>query len=428
MHIIDTALARRAGEDNPIKLAIVGAGFMSQGVCNQVAHAVPGMDVAVVVARRPQQARDALAYAGHDEIRNVSTTAELDAAIAANVPAVTDDHTVVTGSAAIDAMVEATGAVEYGARVTTDFIKAGIHVILMNAELDGTVGSILRHRADEAGIIVSGCDGDQPGVQANLLRFVKSIGLTPMVAGNIKGLQDRFRNPTTQEGFAKQWGQNVFMVTSFADGTKVSFEQAIVANGYGMSVPKRGMTGNDWPEHIDQATELYDIDSLRETGPIVDYVVGAKPGPGIYVFASHDDPKQQHYLNLYKLGTGPLYSFYAPYHLCHFEVPLSVARAVIFDDPVLQPNGGPNVDVITMAKTDLKAGTELDRLGGYHTYGEAENHSVQQAERLLPQGLAEGCVLTRDVKVDQAISYDDIAVPAGRLADELRTEQDERFG
>jgi predicted homoserine dehydrogenase-like protein len=428
VQIIDSALARRASEGSPIQVAIVGAGFMSQGLCNQIASSVPGMDVAVVVARRPQQARDALVYAGHTDIRNVETTAELDAAIAAGVPAVTDDHTVVCGSAAIDAMVEATGAVEYGARVTTDFISAGIHIILMNAELDGTVGSILRAKADAAGVIVSGCDGDQPGVQANLIRFVTSIGLTPLVSGNIKGLQDRFRNPTTQEGFAAQWGQNVYMVTSFADGTKVSFEQAIVANGYGMSVSKRGMNGLDWTDHIDQATSLYDIDELRSSGPIVDYVVGAKPGPGIYVFAAHDDPKQQHYLNLYKLGEGPLYSFYTPYHLCHFEVPFSVARAVIFNDPVLQPDGGPKVDVITMAKTALAAGATLDRLGGYSTYGEAENHSVQQAERLLPQGLAEGCVLVNDVAVDQAITYDDIIVPEGRLADELRTEQDALFG
>ena len=71
--------------------------------------------------------------------------------------------------------------------------------------------------------------GDQPGVEMNLFRFVKSIGLTPLVCGNIKGLQDPYRNPTTQEGFAKQWGQDPYMVTSFADGTKISFEQAIVA-------------------------------------------------------------------------------------------------------------------------------------------------------------------------------------------------------
>jgi predicted homoserine dehydrogenase-like protein len=306
-------------------------------------------------------------------------------------------------------------------------VQAGKHVILMNAEVDGTIGSILRYHADSAGVVLSGCDGDQPGVQANLLRFVQSIGLTPLVAGNIKGLQDRFRNPTTQEGFAQQWGQNVQMVTSFADGTKISFEQAIVANAFGFDVPSRGMHGFDWNGHIDDATELYDLDQLRASGPIVDYVVGAQPGPGVYVFATHDDPKQQHYLKLYKLGEGPLYSFYTPYHLCHFEVPLSVARAVLLSDAVLQPDGGPSVDVITMAKVDLRAGTTLDGLGGYHTYGEAESHRIVRSEGLLPMGLAEGCTLVRDVPVDTVISWDDVDVPPGRVADRLRAEQDARW-
>ena len=75
-------------------------------------------------------------------------------------------------------------------------------------------------------MVYSASDGDQPGVQMNLYRFVQGLGVTPLVCGNIKGLQDTYRNPTTQEGFAERWGQNPYMVTSFADGTKISFEQA----------------------------------------------------------------------------------------------------------------------------------------------------------------------------------------------------------
>ena len=127
-------------------------------------------------------------------------------------------------------LVDLTGAVELGAHVTLDAIKHHKHMILMNAELDATVGPILKTYADAEGVIVSACDGDQPGVQINLSRFVKGLGLIPRVLGNIKGLQDEYRNPTTQAGFAAQWGQNPAMVTSFADGSKVSFEQAIVAN------------------------------------------------------------------------------------------------------------------------------------------------------------------------------------------------------
>jgi len=329
----------------------------------------------------------------------------------------------------IDVLIEATGAIEFGAQVTVKAIECRKDMVSMNAELDGTVGPILKWHADKAGVVLTGCDGDQPGVQLNLYRFVRSIGLTPLVCGNIKGLQDPYRNPTTQEGFARRWGQQPTMVTSFADGTKISFEQAIVANATGMCVERRGMRGGDFPGHVEELprAERYDVEKLRQLGGVVDYLVGAKPGPGVYVLATHDDPKQRHYLNLYKLGEGPLYTFYTPYHLCHFEVPLSAARVVLFRDAVIQPLAGPRVEVVATAKVDLKAGDVIDGLGGYKTYGQAENYAVAHVQDLLPIGLAEGCRVRRDLPRDTVLTYQDVEVPPGRLCDRLRAEQDTRF-
>ncbi|HEY9878948.1 MAG TPA: Gfo/Idh/MocA family oxidoreductase [Leptolyngbyaceae cyanobacterium] len=443
MLIVDTALKARQEAGNPIKVGMIGAGFMGRGVANQILNSVPGMELVAVSNRNLDTAKRAYVEAGATDVRVVSTVADLEDAIAKGQYAVTDDALLLCRADGIDVLIEVTGAVEFGAHVVMEAIAHKKHIVLMNAELDGTVGPILKHYADKAGVIITGCDGDQPGVQMNLYRFVKSIGVTPLVCGNIKGLQDRFRNPTTQKGFAEQWGQNVHMVTSFADGTKISFEQAIVANATGMTVAKRGMLGYDFMRnkeeliekfdlnftgHIDDLTKLYDVDQLKELGGIVDYVVAVKPGPGVYVFGTHDDPKQQHYLNLYKLGTGPLYSFYTPYHLCHFEVPLSAARVVLFGDAVLAPTEGLKVDVVTLAKTDLKAGETIDCIGGYMTYGECETAEITAAENLLPVGLAEGCRLKRDVPKDTALTYDDVELPEGRLCDKLRAEQDALFG
>jgi predicted homoserine dehydrogenase-like protein len=160
---------------------------------------------------------------------------------------------------------------------------------------------------------------------------------------------------------------------------------------------------------------------------LVDYVVGARPGPGVFVLGTHDDPRQQHFLNLYKLGTGPYYCFYTPYHLCHFEVPTSIARAVLFDDAVLAPEGAPRVGVIAVAKKALAPGEVIGEFGGYEAYGVAENIDVIERERLLPLGLALGCTLVRPVAEDQAIGWDDVAVPAGRLIDRLYAEQRDHF-
>jgi predicted homoserine dehydrogenase-like protein len=428
MIIVDRLLAKRESEGRPVRVGLVGAGFMGKGIVNQIVNSTPGMELVAIVNRDVGRAEQAYAEAGIEETRGVSSAAELDQAVAAGGHCVTDDPGALTGSDSIDCLVEVTGAVEYSANVVLDAIEHGKHVVLMNAELDGTVGPILKVYADRAGVILTASEGDQPGVEMNLYRFVRGIGLRPLLIGNIKGLQDEYRNPTTQEGFAKQWGQNVHMVTSFADGTKISFEQAIVANATGFSVSKRGMTGIDFRGHVDELTSQYDYDELVELGGVVDYVVGSQPGPGVFILADHHDPKQRHYLNLYKLGEGPLYSFYTPYHLCHFEVPSTVARAVLLDDPVMEPAGAPQVDVVTTAKVDLAAGDMIDGLGGYKTYGVAENYDSSLAEDLLPIGLAEGCKLTRDVPKDRVLTYADVEVPEGRIADRLRAEQTAHFG
>lgn len=426
MLILDTALAKRAAENRPIRVGLVGAGFMGRGLVNQIVNSTPGMDVAAIANRTVATAVRAYTEAGLEPVE-VSTTAQVEAMIAKGAPAVLGDASALLAAENIDVLVDVTGAVEFGARITVAAIERGLPVVTMNAELDGTVGPLLAHRARAAGVVLTGADGDQPGVQANLLRFVRGIGVTPLVAGNIKGLQDEYRTPTTQQAFAEKWGQDPYMVTSFADGTKVSFEQAIVANAFGFTVGRRGMYGRDHAGHVDELTQAYDVDELRELGGVVDYVVGAKPGPGIYVLGTHDDPKQRHYLNLYKLGEGPLYSFYTPYHLCHFEVPNTIVRAVDFADAALSPPAGQRVDVVATAKQDLKAGHTVDGLGGYDTYGVAESSPVTRSERLLPMGVAEGCTLVRDVAKDAVLTYDDVTLPPGRLVDALREEQEKLF-
>ena len=428
MILVDSALRRREAEGNPVRVALVGAGFMGRGLTNQIVNSVPGMQLVAIANRTLARAEQAYDEAGVSERRVVTNGDELDKAVADGVAAVTDDYTALCDAASVDAIVEATGAVEFGCHVVVRAIEHGKHVVLMNAEVDATVGPVLSRRATEAGLVYTGCDGDQPGVQMNLVRFVRGIGLTPLVCGNVKGLQDPYRTPTTQAAFAARWGQDPHMVTSFADGTKISIEQATVANATGMSVARRGMGGADHAGHVDELVEHYDVEELRELGGVVDYVVGSRPGPGVYVLGTHDDPKQRHYLELYELGVGPLYSFYTPYHLCHFEVPMTVARAVLFGDATIAPEAGPQVEVVTIAKQDLAAGTVLDGLGGYDTYGEAEKASVTAAENLLPIGVAEGCRLTRDISKDEVIGYADVVLPAGRLVDELRQEQARIFG
>jgi len=427
MVIVDKALEACAEQGKPIKVAILGGGFMAQGLTNQIVNSVPGMTMVAIYSRKPQKALHVLNYSGLENPIEAVTQSQLDDAIRAGKPAFTQDVMLLARSEHVDLIVDTTGSVEFGVHVVLEAFKHGKDVVLLNAELDATIGPILQTYADKHGVILSACDGDEPGLQMNLYRWVKGLGLMPRVMGNIKGLQDPYRNPSTQKGFAERWGQNPAMVTSFADGSKISFEQAIVANATGMVVKSRGMSrGAEYKDDVMKIGSLYDIQELRRLGGIVDYVVGT-PFTKVYCLAEHPDPKQRHYLNLYKMGEGPLYSFFLPYHLVHFEVPNAIARVALLRDSVARPLGGPVVEVCAVAKRDLKAGEVLDDYGMYMTYGEAVNTGEMSNGRYLPEGLVEGCKLKRDISKDAVLTYDDVELPQGRLADQLRAQQYRHF-
>lgn len=430
MIIVDRELERRELEGRPIRVGMVGAGFMGRGIALQILTHVRGMRLVAISNRHLGQAREAFSQAGVGSTVTVETQSKLEDAVERGECVVTDDPALLCEADNIDVVLEVTGSIEFAARVVMRAISAGKHVVTMNAELDATIGCILKSYADRAGVILTNVDGDQPGVIMNLFRFVKGIGVRPVLCGNIKGLHDPYRNPSTQESFAKKWGQTPHMVTAFADGTKISFEQAIVANATGMRVAARGMFGPtvEPGTPIQEAVGWYPHEEMTEGPGIVDYVVGAMPNPGVFVLGTQDDPRQRHYLDYYKLGDGPLYCFYTPYHLCHLEVPNTIARAALFGDAAIAPLGGPKVEVVATAKVPLEAGSTLDGIGYYMTYGQCENADVASSERLLPMGLAEGCRLKRDVSEDCVLTLDDVDVPGDRLCDKLRREQDQQFG
>lgn len=432
MILVDTALARlKESGKGPIRVGMIGAGFMASGVLLQVNTVHQGaMRIVAVANRTPSKAVQAYADAGQDDSVICSNAAALSKAIEAGRAAVTEDPMLVATSPHVDVVLEVTGAVEEAIAPVLAAIEHGKHVALMNPELDGTLGPLLKAKADKAGVVFTDVDGDQPGVEGNLWRFVKGLGVRPVLCGNIKGLQDPYRTPTTQKAFAERWGQKPHMVTSFADGTKVSFEQAVVANMTGMTVAKRGCHGYtvEAGTPITEAAKLWDPDELLKGPGIVDYVVGAAPGPGVFVLGTLEHPRQRHYLNLYKLGEGPIYCFYTPYHLCHFEVPTTIARAALFHDATIAPAGGPCVEVVAVAKRDLKAGEVIDELGGYMAYGECEDAAETAKASHLPIGVAVGATLKRDIAKDAVLTYADVELPAGRLVDKLRAEQAALFG
>ena len=425
MIIVDTALRKREADNRPIQVGIVGAGYMGRGMALQIEKSIPGMRVAAIYNRTPETAKFALQQCGIDDAVQANSVGDIESAIERGNYVYCDDADLLCRAGNIDAVVEATGEVEFGAQVVMTAIENGKHIVLMNAELDAVVGPILKVYEDKAGVVISNVDGDQPGVIMNLFRWVETIGYQPVLAGNIKGLQDHYRTPETQRGFAEKYKQKPKMITSFADGTKISMEMAVVANATGFGVATRGMKGPRC-EHVTEAINCFSSEDLS-LGGIVDFILGAEPGPGVFVIGFNDEPVLTQYANYLKMGEGPYYTFYVPYHLPHLESPLTVARAVLFDDAAIAPGGAPVAEVIAAAKRDLKAGEVLDGIGGFHCYGLIDNVDVARDGGYVPMSLIEGCSLQRDIAKDDIISYQDLTFPENRVCDRLRREQDRHF-
>jgi predicted homoserine dehydrogenase-like protein len=246
-----------------------------------------------------------------------------------------------------------------------------------------------------------------------------------VAAGNLKGMVDYYRNPDTQRAFAEKNDQDARKVTSFADATKLSMETTVLANATGLRAGRRGMYGPAC-KHVREMAHLLPADQMLSTG-LVDYALGAEPHTGAFVIVHEESPLKKAQLAYYKLGDGPFYVFYTPYHLPHIQVASTIGRAVIHRDPTVTPLAGPVCDVLTVAKRNLKAGERLDGIGGYCVYGLIDNTPVARALNALPIALSEGCVLRRDLPKDAVLSFGDVEHPGGRLIDALWKEQCERW-
>lgn len=425
MIIIDKALEKLEKENKPIRVGLVGSGFAARGFMLQMLTTIRGMRLVAVSNRTRSYAIQGFKQAGYTNYKDVKNLEELEKTIKRGKVVLTNDPNLLCRSKQIDVIVEATGEVEFGAQVVLRAIENKKHVVLINAELDSTLGPILKVEADKKGVMYTQADGDQPTVLMNLVRQVKSWGFKPVMVGNIKSLIDVRRTPETQKSWAKEHFQRPKMVTSFADGTKIGAEMASIANATGFPVSRRGMEGPKC-DRVENAYKLFDLKKLTTTG-LTDYILGAEPSFGVFVLATTDNPTKKMYMSVYKMGDGPLYTFYVPYHLSPLEAPMSVARAVIFKDAALAPLGKPVCDVVALAKRDIKKGEKLDGIGGFLTYGAIDNADVCFKNNLLPIGLADGCIATQNIPKDTAITYGMVKLPKGRLSDKLRKEQNEKF-
>ena len=262
--MINRDLQRLEDEGTPIRVGVVGAGYIGVPAAVQLIRHVPGIRVAAIASHQLEDAGKAYQLTGQEDSVTAEKVSQVNEAIHQQRPVIAADGLLLAQSDEIDVILDLTASIAGGAALAVMAIAHGKHVVGYNAELSATVGPILKHKADRAGVVITEADGDQPGVLMNLYRFIQGMGMRPVLCGNIKGLEDHYRTPETQKSFAAQWGQKAHMVTSFADGTKISFEQAVIANSANMRAAKRGMIGlqvaSGMP--VEEAAKQFDAEAL----------------------------------------------------------------------------------------------------------------------------------------------------------------------
>ncbi len=399
---------RRAAEVGEAKIAVVGAGYVGTSIVNQLVRA-PAMRPALVVNRTPDRAIEAYKLAGFsaDDVVVSNNVGELADAINAGKPAYTESYEPVA-SLPIDIMVEATGALDYGARAILASLDAGQDVVSFNAEIDGLLAYTFHERAKASGAVYSIADGDQPGVILRVMQDIAGWGFHPTVALNCKRHLNVHQTPDSGAAFSERDKTSAIMTTSFGDGTKMQVEMAVVANATGMIPDVRGMHGIRTMVEKAAVDIPAAITSAKMDGPgVVDFTHEGDFAAGIGVVARHETHDLiETPMRFYKMGDGPDYFFFRPFHLVHLELPLTLADVILDHEPLATVDAPHVSEVVAMAKKDLTPGEELDCIGGFTAYGLVD--TAQNAAGYLPIGLVQYAKVTGAMSQDDPISLDNV--------------------
>ena len=408
-------LARLSRLHEPIRVGLIGTGVMGRGLLYQCG-VTPGIQCVALADLVPQRAIESAEMAGLP-YKVVHSLGEMNDAIRQGFTAIAEDGNLVAACQGASVLIEASNAIAEAGRFSVTALETGKHLVMMNAEADLIFGPHLLRLANARGAVYTSCDGDQHGVIRRLVNDLEMWGFNLVMAGNIKGFLDRYSNPTKiiPEADARQLDYK--MATAYTDGTKLCIEMSLLANALGLRTNVAGMQGPA-ARDVHEVFQLFDFERLwagRE--PCVDYILGANPGGGVFAIGHCDNPFQRRLMAYYKMGTGPFFLFYRPYHLCHVEAVECIVDAALDGNSLLEPTCGFRTNVYAYAKRDLKAGESLDGLGGYTCYGLIENCNSDHAG--LPVCLAEDVILRRDIPCDAPIRMSDIEIPARRLDFEL---------
>jgi predicted homoserine dehydrogenase-like protein len=421
-------LAKRAEAGRPVRVGLIGCGEMGTDIVTQVAQ-MKGIVIGAIADSRTGRARAAIATAllPDESAAAADSPADVVRVIEAGKTAIVQDSMLVATSDLIDVVIDATGKPAVGAEIGLTAMEHGKHLVMMNVEADVTIGAYLKRAAADLGVVYSLGAGDEPSSCMELIEFVSAMGQQIVAAG--KGKNNPLNHDATPDDYreeAERRNMNPRMLVEFVDGSKTMVEMAAIANATGLVPDKPGMHGPSAgrDELSSVLCPIADGGILSKKG-VVDFSIGKGVAPGVFVIAEMAHPRLRERMNDLKLGPGPYYTFYRPYHLTSLEVPLTCARAVLYGRADMVSLDTPVAEVCALAKRDLKPGERLDAIGEYSYRSWIMTADEARRAGAVPCGLLEGGTVKAPIARGELITHENAALDAKSRLVELRRRQDE---
>jgi len=425
-------LVARAETGKPVRIGLVGAGEMGTDIVSRVAH-MRGIEIGAISELNPQTAGRSvtIAYGDPDRAVATDTTDALNAAIESGRIATTQRVETLLESGLIDVVVDATGIPSVGAEIGLAAMERGKHLVMMNVEADVTIGAYLRSEAERLGVIYSLGAGDEPSSCMELIEFVSAMGHRIVSAG--KGKNNPLNFDATPDAYTEEAVRrhmNPRMLVEFVDGSKTMVEMAAIANATGLIPDCPGMHGPACSrDELSKVLIPASAGGVLSSGEgRVDYSIGKGVAPGVFVVAEMDHPRIRERMEDLKMGEGPYFTFFRPYHLTSLEVPLTCARVVLYGKADMVPMARPVAEVCAVAKKDMAVGETLDQIGEYCYRAWIMTVAQARSAGAIPCGLLTGAKVTAPIKKGDLITRANAAVPANSKIAALRARQDAMLG
>jgi predicted homoserine dehydrogenase-like protein len=412
---LQQAISKRIDNNNPVKVALIGAGKFGSMFLSQVPSTL-GLEVLVIADLKPENAIKACKNVGwSDDLINKTKFVDK------GIDAIKLNE--------VEVVIEATGFPAAGIEHARQAFHNGKHIIMVNVEADVLAGAALVKEANSAGVVYSMAYGDQPALTAEIVEWARASGFNVTSAGKGTRYQPIYHksSPDTVWDYygltheeAKKAGMNPKMFNSFLDGTKSGLEMAAIANACDLEVPTNGLLfppcGMD-----DLANILKPIKSgglLEKNGQVEVVSSLERDGRPVFkdlrwgVFAVLEAPNEYaaSCFKQYGMNTddsGKFSAMYKPFHLIGMELNISVFSAALLFQPTGQTQKFTG-DVVSTTKKILKKGEILDGEGGATVWGKLVPSKLSLSIEALPIGLAHGIKLKNEIKENEIITWNDV--------------------